>query len=129
MDIVQPLLVVEDEAIIRLNLIDVLEGGGYSVDQGANGNAAVSNIEDREVLHGLITDIDLGAGADGWHIARVAREKFPAIAVVYISGNSIEAWPAEGVPNSLMLQKPFADAQLISAVTTLLGAAGPQPVA
>jgi hypothetical protein len=47
--------------------------------------------------------------------------------VVYISGDSVDAWTAEGVPNSLILQKPFADAQLLSAVTTLLGAVGPQP--
>jgi CheY-like chemotaxis protein len=121
MEVVQPLLVVEDEALIRINLIDVLNEGGYTVDECASGNAAIANIDSRDVLHGLITDINIGSGPNGWHVARQARQKFPDIAVVYIS------WTAEGVPNSLILQKPFADAQLLSAVTTLLGAVGPQP--
>jgi CheY-like chemotaxis protein len=127
MVVVQPLLVVEDEAMIRLNLIDVLKDGGYSVDECASGNAAITNIGGRDTLHGLITDINIGSGPNGWHVAREARQKFPDIAVVYISGDSVDAWAAEGVPNSLILQKPFADAQLLSAVTTLLAEAGPQP--
>jgi CheY-like chemotaxis protein len=127
MEVVQPLLVVEDEALIRINLIDVLNEGGYTVDECASGNAAIANIDSRDVLHGLITDINIGSGPNGWHVARQARQKFPDIAVVYISGDSVDAWTAEGVPNSLILQKPFADAQLLSAVTTLLGAVGPQP--
>jgi hypothetical protein len=33
------------------------------------------------------------------------------------------AWSANGVPNSLFLQKPFAIAQLVTAITTLLNQA------
>ena len=124
MDLVQPLLVVEDETLIRMNVVEVLVAGGFSVDETADGSAALTDIDGRDVLHGLITDIQLGSGADGWQVARHAREKFPNIAVVYMSGDSAEAWSAEGVPNSIMLQKPFADAQMLSAVTTLLAAAG-----
>ncbi len=126
-EIVQPLLVVEDEPLIRLDLVEILEAGGYSADQSASARAAVSNIQGRDVLHGVVTDIKLGAGEKGWHVARVARQKFPDIAVVYITGDSAAEWPAEGVPNSIVLQKPFADAQLLSAIATLLCAAGPQP--
>ena len=124
MDLVQPLLVVEDETLIRMNVLEVLVAGGFSVDEATDGSTALTDIGGRDVLHGLITDIQLGSGANGWQVARHAREKFPNIAVVYMSGDSAEAWSAEGVPNSIMLQKPFADAQLLSAVTTLLAAAG-----
>jgi hypothetical protein len=40
-----------------------------------------------------------------------------------MSGDSIHEWSAEGVPESIMLQKPFALAQLIAAVTSLMNAA------
>ena len=125
LELVQPLLVVEDETLISINVVDVLVGGGFTVNETSTGDAAFTDIDGREVLHGLVTDIQLGSGADGWQVARHAREKFPNIAVVYMSGDSAEAWSAEGVPNSIMLQKPFADAQLLSAITTLLAAAGP----
>lgn len=72
----------------------------------------------------LVTDIDLGRDRlDGWEVARRAREinsKFP---VVYMSGSSAEDWASKGVPHSIMLAKPFAPAQLVTAVAQLLNAA------
>ena len=44
--------------------------------------------------------------------------------VVYMTGGSGHDWEAEGVPNSILVPKPFAPAQIISAVTTLLNGAG-----
>ncbi len=125
---VQPILVVEDEALIRLNLVDVLEAGGFTVHEGIDGDMAVAEIDSYDVLHGLVTDVRLGSEVDGWGVARHARLKFPFIAVVYITADSADAWSSEGVPNSIVLQKPFADAQLMDAVTTSLREAGTQPL-
>ena len=44
----------------------------------------------------------------------------PNVPVVYISGHGSADWPSKGVPNSLTLGKPFAMAQLITAISTLL---------
>ena len=68
-------------------------------------------------------DIRLGAGPDGWAVARRARELVPTMPVVYMSGDSSPEWSSKGVPNSLMVAKPFAPAQIITAVSTLLNAA------
>lgn len=125
---IQPILVVDDEILIRMNLVDVLEGGGFTVLESANGEAAVAEVDNREVLHGLVTDVNLGSATNGWSVARHARNKFPTLAVVYITGDSAEDWSSEGVPNSIVLQKPFADAQLLNAVANLLGQAGPQSI-
>ena len=126
-DQVQPILVVDDEALIRMNLVDVLEAGGFTIHESSDGDLAIAAIDSLEFLHGLVTDVNLGSAADGWNVARHARLKFPSIGVVYVTGDSAEAWPSEGVPNSVVLQKPFADAQVIDAVTTVLREAGPQP--
>ena len=125
---IQPILVVDDEALIRMNLVDIPEAGGFTVYESTDGDTAVTEIDSREVLHGLITDVRLGSEVDGWDVARHARLKFPSIAVVYITADSAAAWPSEGVPNSILLQKPFADAQVTDAVTTSLREAGPQPL-
>jgi len=37
-----------------------------------------------------------------------------------MSGDSASQWSARGVPNSLMLSKPFAPAQLVTGLATLL---------
>lgn len=53
-------------------------------------------------------------------MARIAQEIDPEVAVVYISGHGAVDWPSKGVPNSIVLEKPFAIAQLITAVSQLL---------
>lgn len=121
---VQPVLVVEDEALIRMNLVDAFEAGGYTVNDCGDGNAAIFFIDSSTELEGLATDIRLGAGPSGWEVAQHARRKYPEIAVVYMSGDSAAEWPANGVPNSVMLQKPFPEAQLITAMSTLIIASG-----
>jgi len=62
---------------------------------------------------------------DGWEVARQAREINPQFPVVYMSGASAADWPAKGVPNSMMLEKPFAPAQLVTAVAQLLNSGMP----
>ena len=84
-------------------------------------------IDDATQLQGLITDIQLGAGPNGWEVARHARTKFANLPVVYVSGDSAADWTAEGVPCSIMLQKPYADAQILTAIASLLNVTGPLP--
>jgi DNA-binding LytR/AlgR family response regulator len=67
-----------------------------------------------------VTDISLLGKFNGWEVARAAREVDPNFPVVYISGAAAHEWPAQGVPNSIILQKPFAPAQLTTAVSQLL---------
>jgi hypothetical protein len=40
-----------------------------------------------------------------------------------MSGDSAPEWTSKGVPNSIMVAKPFAPAQIITAVSTLLNQA------
>lgn len=120
---VQPILVIEDEPMIRLDLMDILENAGFTVKEAVDGPRAMTAIDSCDHLAGIVTDINLGSGLRGWEIARRARRKFPDLAVVYITGDSATEWPTEGVPNSIVLEKPFADAQVVSAITTMLNQA------
>ena len=62
---------------------------------------------------------------DGWEVAQHAREIEPDFPVVYMSGAAAADWTSIGVPNSIMLAKPFAPAQLLTAVSNLLNSATP----
>jgi hypothetical protein len=42
-----------------------------------------------------------------------------------MTGAAGSEWASQGVPNSILLTKPFAPAQLITAVSQLLNAAAP----
>ena len=113
------LLLVEDELLIRVSLADALEDAGYAITESASGEDAIAQLE-RFTFAAVITDIRLGTGPSGWDVARSARQRHPHMAVVYMTGDSAADWASEGMPSSVMVQKPFAMAQLMTAVSSLL---------
>jgi DNA-binding response OmpR family regulator len=73
----------------------------------------------------LLTDINLDGEMDGWKVAQHSREIEPEFPVVYMSAAAAADWTYKGVPNSIMLAKPFAPAQLLTAVSNLLNSGAP----
>jgi DNA-binding response OmpR family regulator len=117
------LLVVEDDALIQEMLETALTDGGFELIHAADGTQALAELAtDAARFRAVITDIKFPAGPDGWSVARRAREIVPDMPVVYMSGDSADDWTSRGVPNSVMVAKPFAPAQIITAVATLLNA-------
>jgi DNA-binding response OmpR family regulator len=115
------LLLVEDEALIRELLETALTEAGFELIVATNGEQALAELEtDASRFRAVITDIKFGAGPDGWEVGRRAREIIADMPVVYMSGDSAHDWASKGVPNSIMVTKPFAPAQIITAVSTLL---------
>jgi CheY-like chemotaxis protein len=121
------LLLVEDEPLIRTVLSAALEEAGFSLLEATSGAAAIQIIDEDAGIVGIVTDIRLGEGPTGWEIARHARQQSPTLAVVYMTGDSAADWTSEGVPNSTMLQKPFATAQIVTAIATLLNTTDQSP--
>jgi CheY-like chemotaxis protein len=64
-----------------------------------------------------------GCGISGWELARQIREITPGFPVVYMTSPSAPDWQSQGVDGSVLIQKPFAPAQLAAAVSQLLGGA------
>jgi DNA-binding response OmpR family regulator len=122
------LLYVEDDTLLHELVEATLRDAGFDTEVVPSGNEAIAVLEagpDR--FRGVVTDIDLGAGPNGWEVARRARELIPGVPVVYVSGASPGGWVSEGVPQSVMLTKPIAPPQVVVAIATLLNAAGPAP--
>jgi DNA-binding response OmpR family regulator len=120
-------LVVEDDQLIQSVVEETLGAGGFEIVITASGEQAVELLDAADGKYrALVTDINLGRDKmDGWSVARRAREINPEFPVVYMSGDSAEDWASQGVPNSIMLSKPFAPAQLLTAVSQLLNNATP----
>jgi DNA-binding response OmpR family regulator len=121
------ILVVEDDQLIQGVVEEALADGGFEVAIASSGEQAVQLFDAANARYrALVTDIGLGRGKmDGWAVARHVRENKPDMPVIYMSGESAEDWASHGVPNSLMLAKPFAPAQLVTAVSQLLNGAQP----
>jgi CheY-like chemotaxis protein len=115
------LLYVEDEVLIQATLVEALEDAGFTVLIANSGEDAIAVLaSSHQSLHGLVTDVNLGKGADGWEVARTGRELVGGLPVVYVSGASEQDWTSRGVPASVMISKPFVPAQVVVAISSLL---------
>lgn len=122
-------LIAEDEVLIASLIEATLEDEGLATTVAHSGREALTALEATPTgFHVLITDIRVGHPPDGWAVAHAAREANPAIGVIYITGDSMEEWRANGVPDSVLITKPFVPAQIVAAVMTLLNQPpGPPP--
>jgi CheY-like chemotaxis protein len=120
------ILVVEDDQTIQSLIEEVLSDGGFESSIVASGEEAVTLLrENGSHYRALVTDINLLGTTDGWEVARQAREINPAFPIVYMTGAAADQWASHGVPNSVLLTKPFAPAQLVTALAQLLNAGSP----
>ena len=115
------IMVVEDDQLIQALIEDALTEGGFEPSIAASGEEAVTLLRgNRSHYRALVTDINLRGTMDGWEVAKQAREIDPSLPIVYMTGAAPDDWASHGVPNSVLLNKPFAPAQLVIAVAQLL---------
>jgi len=120
------ILVVEDDPLVRSFVEETLSDGGFETAFAASGEEAVALLNEHEGKYrALLTDINLRGKMDGWEVAQHAREIDPEFPVVYMSGAAAADWASKGVPNSIMLSKPFVAAQILTAVSNLLNSGPP----
>jgi DNA-binding response OmpR family regulator len=120
------ILVIEDDQAIQEIVEDALTHGGFEPAVAASGEEAVTLLKGGQTQYrALVTDIKLLGRIDGWEVARQAREIDPDFPIVYITAAHADQWASQGVPNSVLLTKPFAPAQLVTAVSQLLNTGPP----
>lgn len=118
------ILVVEDEALIREMVQSALEDAGFGVLTASTGDAGIELLggDQGGPIRAVVTDVNLGSGASGWDVARRARELRPEMPMLYVTGGNADEWAANGVPHSLLINKPFAPAQIVTAVSQVVNA-------
>ena len=120
------ILVVEDDPSIQILVEEQLTDGGFELAIATSGEEAVTLLKGGNTKYrALVTDINLRGKMDGWEVAKFAREIDPAFPIIYMTAASADKWAANGVPSSILLTKPFAPAQLVTAVSQLLNAGPP----
>lgn len=122
--------IVEDDLLVADVLEHTLSEAGFCCVTAHSGEEGMLLFEERgDDCRALVTDVNLGGKATGWDVARAARVKFPNLPVIYVTGDSSHEWAANGVPDSLLISKPYAPAQIVSGVAELLNKRGIEGVA
>jgi CheY-like chemotaxis protein len=101
-------LVIEDDAAVRLVIADVLRELGYACIEAADGYAAMPMLTSNSQLDLLITDVGL-PGLNGRQIATIARQHRPGLKVLFVTGFAEAATGREPFlePGMEMVTKPF----------------------
>jgi two-component system cell cycle sensor histidine kinase/response regulator CckA len=114
----ETILVVEDEADVRMLIQSVLESQGYSVILASSPIEAVTLSERHAVrIHLLLTDVVM-PGFSGMELAEHLTSARPEMEVLFISGYTADAITRHGVldEKTQLLQKPFTPIALLRKV-------------
>jgi CheY-like chemotaxis protein len=100
---------VEDDATVRLLVVEVLEELGYRYLEAADARAAIPIIQSAQRIDLMISDVGL-PGMNGRQLAEMARSVRPALRVLFVTGYAENARMRSGflAPGMDMMTKPFA---------------------
>ncbi|MDR6789158.1 PAS domain S-box-containing protein [Sphingomonas sp. BE138] len=118
----ETVLVVDDEATIRMLVTEVLQDLGYATLEAADGAAAQRILQSDARVDLLVTDVGLPGGMNGRQLADAARARRPDLATLFITGYAENAALSHGHLGSgqHVLTKPFAMDALATRVRELL---------
>lgn len=105
----ETILVVDDEASVRLLMVEMLREMGYRVLEAEDGARATQVLQSDASIKLLVTDVGLPGGMNGRQVADAARTLHPTLQVLFVTGYAENAVLSHGhLPAGMqVLTKPF----------------------
>jgi two-component system, response regulator PdtaR len=115
-----PLVLVVEEALLRLYAADLLEDHGYRVIKAENADAAIKALETSNDVRLLFTDIQMPGKLDGMDLARQAHARWPNVLLLITSGQE-RPTRAEIPDDGRFVAKPYRSYELLAQIDDLMG--------
>ncbi|MBC7636548.1 MAG: PAS domain-containing protein [Acetobacteraceae bacterium] len=116
------ILLVEDVDVVRTMTAEILHDQGYTVLEASDGSQALRLLADHPQCDMLITDVGL-PGMNGRQIADTAREHWPELPVLFITGYAGLALHKTFPPGMEVIGKPFNLDVFLATVQRMAGVA------
>ena len=112
-------LVVEDEAIIRMGAMALVESAGFDVVEAKDADEAIRILEVRPDIRLVFTDIDMPGTMDGLKLSHFIRDRWPPVKLILASGKAIldEASLPEG---ARFFSKPYVERSISDMIVEML---------
>jgi len=99
-------LIVEDEALIRINAVDFVERAGHVAIEAASADEAIKILETRKDVDIVFSDVTMPGSMDGLKLISIIRNRWPPIELILTSGKGLPMGTL--LPkNTAFLQKPY----------------------
>jgi CheY-like chemotaxis protein len=113
------ILIVEDEALLRMHAADIVEETGFIPIEAANADEAVAILESRTDIALLFTDVNMPGSMDGLKLAHAVRDRWPPIKIVIVSGH-LQVSENELPADSRFFGKPFETDRMIAELQAMI---------
>ena len=115
-------LVVEDEALVRMLVVQTLEEAGFAVREAAEAQGALEVLRTDRAIRLMVTDVGL-PGLNGRRLADAARVERPDMKVLFMTGYADSALIEAILPEGFgLITKPFDLDDLAARAQALLAA-------
>jgi DNA-binding response OmpR family regulator len=113
-------LVVEDEALVRMLVVQTLEEAGFAVMEAAEAQGALEMLKSDDAIRLMITDVGL-PGLNGRRLAEAARAQRPDMKVLFMTGYADSSLVENALPEGFgLITKPFDLEELAARAQALL---------
>lgn len=116
-------LVVEDEALVRMTLVDVLDDAGFNVIEAIHADDALQALRSTPGIQAVVTDVEMPRGSiNGFELARRVRADRWDIGILIVSGR-VAPKQKELPEGALFIGKPVDPDTLVRLLNSVLHAA------
>lgn len=113
------ILVVEDEIIIRMDVVEQLEGKGYTVIGVGDAHEAIETLSSAERVDLLFTDVNMPGDLNGLRLAHEVARAWPQTGIIVTSGKN--AIPQDELPDAARFYpKPYEASTIHAAIGEML---------
>lgn len=120
------ILVVDDEALLRMLAADFFSDAGFEVLEASNGAEASAIMASRPDIRAMVTDVQMPGDPDGFELSRAARQANPDCAIVVVSGRA-RPGPGDLADGAVYVSKPYRGKDVVRIVEEMIGGPAPSP--
>jgi len=115
------ILVVEDDADVRIAVVQILELSGYRVLSARDGHEALAALRDNPGIDLVFSDLVMPEGMSGLELVREAQRLRPDLKILLTSGYSARAVLGDSGPDLPLIKKPYRLAEVVRRIGEVLG--------
>jgi DNA-binding NtrC family response regulator len=111
-------LIVEDEALIRMDVADYISDAGLDPLEAASADEAIDLLQARQDIGVVFTDVNMPGSMNGLELSRVIAQRWPEVRVIITSG-MVRPTRSELEPSTVFYAKPYDLESVVLSIKTL----------